>query len=124
MPNTAQDLLPLTPLSFQILVALADRPLHGYGIVKEIEQATGAPLRSSTGTLYLAIDRLLGEGLLEEVPSDHARRRTYGLSVKGRATAEAEARRLAQLLGVAANKRLVAAGQLAALVHGPGEAGS
>lgn len=124
MREHADHNLPLTPLSFQILVAVADRPLHGYGIVKEIERAAGAPLRSSTGTLYLAIDRLVGEGLLEEVPSAHARRRNYRLSDLGRATAEAEARRLARLLGVAAGKRLVAPAKLEALVRAPSEAGS
>jgi Transcriptional regulator PadR-like family len=49
--------LPLTPLSFQILVALADGPKHGYGILKEIEDGSGGSLKSSTGTLYLAIQR-------------------------------------------------------------------
>ena len=50
--------LPLTPLSFQILVSLADGPKHGYGILKEIEEGSGGSLKSSTGTLYLAIQRL------------------------------------------------------------------
>ena len=50
--------LPLTPLAGQSLVARADEPRHGYGIIKEIEGATGEPMKSSTGTLYLAIERL------------------------------------------------------------------
>jgi DNA-binding PadR family transcriptional regulator len=109
--------LPLTPLSFQILVALADGRKHGYGIIKEIEEATGERLKSSTGTLYLAIQRLLQEGLLQMDPVEEgARRRYYRLTRAGREVAIAEARRLASLLGVARGKRLVGAGQLEALL--------
>ena len=38
--------------------------------IKEIEEATNGPMKSSTGTLYLAIERLEQEGLIEETPSD------------------------------------------------------
>ena len=111
-----ESLLPLTPLSFQILVAVADRPRHGYGIIKEIEEATGAPMKSSTGTLYLAIERLEQEGLIEETPSDDARRRYYQLTSLGRAVAVAEVERLATLLGVARGKKLVGARQFDGLL--------
>lgn len=112
----AEKRLPLTPLSFQILVAVADGPRHGYGIIKEIEQASGEPMKSSTGTLYLAIERLELEGLIEEEPSSDARRRYYGLTPLGRDTAAAEAKRLATLLGVARGKKLVGAKQLDGLL--------
>ncbi len=115
----AEDLLPLTPLSFQILVALADGPRHGYGIIKEIEASSGAPLKSSTGTLYLAVERLENEGLIEEEPSEDARRRYYRLTPRGRDVARAEARRLATLVGVARGKRLLGPGQLEALLEAP-----
>jgi DNA-binding PadR family transcriptional regulator len=111
--------LPLTPLSFQILVALADGPKHGYGILKEIEEASGEPLRSSTGTLYLAIQRLEQEGLIEEdetVAGEDSRRRYYRLTAEGRGVAAAETRRLATLLGVARNKKLVGAQKLEGLL--------
>lgn len=104
------DRLPLTPLSFQILVALADVPRHGYGILKEIESSTEAPFRSSTGTLYLAIQRLEQEGLIEEDPdheSTDARRRYYRLTGPGRDVAVAESRRLARLLDVSRSKGLL-----------------
>jgi DNA-binding PadR family transcriptional regulator len=110
------DRLPLTPLSFQILVAVADGPRHGYGIIKEIELASGKPMKSSTGTLYLAIERLEQEGLLEEEPSRDPRRRYYRLTELGRRTAAAEATRLATLLGVARGKKLVGSKQLDALL--------
>lgn len=108
--------LPLTPLSFQILVAVADGPRHGYGIIKEIEQATGEPMKSSTGTLYLAIDRLEHEGFLEEEPRRDARRRYYRLTPLGRETAAAEAKRLVTLLGVARGKKLVGTQEIQSLL--------
>lgn len=114
------DERPLTPLSFQILVALADGPKHGYGILKDIEEASGQAFSSSTGTLYLAIQRLEGEGLLEADPSvkgEDSRRRYYRLTSEGRQVAAAETRRLAALLGVARGKKLVGARQLEGLVR-------
>lgn len=108
------QILPLTPLSFQILVALADASRHGYGIIKEIEEAQGRAFKSSTGTLYLAIQRLVKEGLIEEEPAPppggDPRRKYYRLTPRGRGTAVAEVDRLAQLLGVARKKRLVRKG--------------
>lgn len=106
----AHDHLPLTPLSLQILVALADAPRHGYGILKEIEGSSRGPFRSSTGTLYLAIQRLEQEGLIEEDrehESADARRRYYRLTGLGREVATAESGRLATLLDVSRSKGLL-----------------
>jgi len=111
--------LPLTPLSFQILIALADGPKHGYGILKEIEETSGGPVKSSTGTLYLAIQRLEQGGLLEEEKTascGDSRRRYYRLTAGGREVAVAETRRLATLLGVARDKKLVGAQKLESLL--------
>lgn len=113
---TASQRPPLTPLSFQILVALADGARHGYGIIKEIEEATGERFLSSTGTLYLAIGRLEQEGLIEEEESSDRRRRYYRLTTFGREVTAAETRRLATLIGVARGKKLVGARQLEALL--------
>lgn len=116
MSTRANAHLPLTPLSFQILVALADGPRHGYGIIKEIEGATGEPMKSSTGTLYLAMERLERDGLIEPSASTDARRRNYRLTKLGREVASSEARRLATLVGVAGGKNLVEASQLTGLL--------
>jgi DNA-binding PadR family transcriptional regulator len=110
------DRLPLTPLSFQILVALADGPRHGYGIIKEIEAFTGEAFRSSTGTLYLAIERLENESLIEEEPRADSRRRYYRLTTLGREVAVAETQRLATLLGAARGKKLVGSRHLEGLL--------
>lgn len=102
---------PITPLTYEILLALADEPRHGYGIIKEIEERSGAASAPSTGALYLALQRMRGSGLIEEVdaddPSEDARRRYYRLSRTGRARAEEESLRLERLVSSAREKRLL-----------------
>jgi DNA-binding PadR family transcriptional regulator len=107
-----RSFLPLTPLAFQLLLALADGERHGYGILREIEDRTEGLVRLRTGTLYTLLQRLLEERLIEEStarpePGDDARRRYYGLTVLGRAVLTAEARRLAALVGDARRKRVL-----------------
>jgi DNA-binding PadR family transcriptional regulator len=104
----------LTPLSYEILVALADEARHGYGIIKEIESRLGEGAGPSTGALYLALQRLGTEGLIEDAPrrrkaGEDARRRYVRLTMAGRRAAEAETRRLERLLAAAREKRLVPA---------------
>jgi len=104
-----QTLLPLTPAMFYVLVALADGQIHGYAILKDIEQLTNGSVRLSTGTLYGIIKRLLGDGLIREseaVPGDDERRRSYDLTAFGREVARAEAARLEQTLAIARRKAL------------------
>ena len=103
----------ITPLTYQILLALADGDGHGYGIIKEIEQRSGSASAPSTGALYLALQRMEGEGLIEEAPprpESDARRRYYRLSAKGRQRAEQESMHLALLVAAARDKKLIAGG--------------
>ena len=91
--------LPLTPVVFEILLALADGDRHGYGIMLEVEQRTDGMIKLGPGTLYGSIKRMLGSGLIAEVtgrPSENERRRYYRLTSHGRQTAAAEADRLAR----------------------------
>ena len=114
----------LTPLSFQILLALAGGALHGYGILKDIEERSGVGTVPSTGALYLALQRLEEEGLIEEAAArsagEDSRRRYYALTEAGRSVAMAETARLAKLVGAAHERRLIATRQLAKLVPGGG----
>ncbi|MBI3695036.1 MAG: helix-turn-helix transcriptional regulator [Acidobacteria bacterium] len=108
-----QELLPLTPAVFHILLALADRERHGYGIMQEVAERTEGKVKLGPGTLYGSIQRMLGEGLIQESDErpdpelDDEHRRYYRLTEFGRRVAEAEAQRLAELLGVARAKRLL-----------------
>jgi DNA-binding PadR family transcriptional regulator len=107
MPSPRSDTL--TPLSAAILFALADGASHGYAIIKEIEMLTNGEMRPHTGSMYLALHRLLEAGLIIESPvkGEDARRRYYKLTETGREAARLEARRLAQLVRVASAKRLI-----------------
>jgi DNA-binding PadR family transcriptional regulator len=102
--------LPLTPLAFQVLLALAEGERHGYAIIREIEAQSGSRLR--TGTLYTVLQRLLDESLLEEsearrAKDDDERRRYYTLTTLGRGVLTAEARRLESLVGAARRRRVL-----------------
>ena len=113
--------LPLTPLSLNILLALADDDRHGYGILKEVERRTGGKRVPATGTLYLAIQRLEEDGMIAEsdnrpeAEADDERRRYYRLTRQGRLVAAAEANRLVDLIGLAYEKRLVSGHDLSGL---------
>jgi DNA-binding PadR family transcriptional regulator len=105
---TSDDQLPLTPAAFQVLLALAAGPVHGYAIMGFAEEVTGGAVRLGPGTLYRTIGRLVADGLVEEAdraepgaPHD-ARRRYYRLTGAGRRAAGAEAARLARLVDAAA----------------------
>lgn len=103
----------LTPAVFHILLALSDGHSHGYGVMQDVEQFTGGELRLGPGTLYRSIQRMLVDGLIEELAmalhdeSDDDRRRHYRLTRKGLEIAEREARRLAALVDVARQRHLL-----------------
>jgi DNA-binding PadR family transcriptional regulator len=100
----------LSAQSFHILVALADRDQHGYGIMQDVATRTNNKLQLSPGTLYGSIKRLLEQGLVEELrnrpPGEDDRRRYYRLTALGRKAARAEAARLSELLEQARNHGL------------------
>ena len=89
----------LTPLMFQILMALSEGDRHGYGILQEIEERTGGAFRIGAGTLYRAIKQLVGAELMAEVAGDggHSQRRTYRLTEAGRERAAADAQVFRQI---------------------------
>jgi len=101
---TADDLLPLPPATFHILMSLADEERHGYAIIQDVEGRTEGELRLSAGTLYRSIQRMLEQGLIVESrrrPAkalDDERRRYYRITPLGLTTARAEMRRLTQLV--------------------------
>lgn len=111
--GSPQDLLPLTPAVFHILLALADGEKHGYAIMQEVAAITNGEMKMGPGTLYGSIKRMLEMGLIgesDERPDpalDDERRRYYRLTSFGEQVAKAESRRLAALLHAAALKKLI-----------------
>jgi DNA-binding PadR family transcriptional regulator len=105
---------PLTIPVYQILLSLADRDLHGYAILRDIEDRTGGEVILAAGTLYAAIARLVRDGLVEELAGpaadgDDARRRTYCITEQGRRAAAADAERMRRFVRMAEEKRLLPA---------------
>jgi DNA-binding PadR family transcriptional regulator len=109
-----EELLPLTPSVFHILLALADAERHGYAIIKEVEVRTEGEVRLGPGTLYGSIKRMIGEGMIEESDErpdpglDDERRRYYRLTEFGHRVAVCEANRLAKMVESARDKKLLA----------------
>ncbi|HEY3936518.1 MAG TPA: helix-turn-helix transcriptional regulator [Bryobacteraceae bacterium] len=97
-----RDVKTLSPQVFHILVALADRDQHGYGIMQDVAARTGGKLRLSAGTLYGSIKRMLQQGLIVELAAsggdEDARRRYYRLTPIGRKAVKAETACMAELL--------------------------
>ncbi len=85
----------LTPLMFQILLALSASERHGYAIMQEIEERTDGEFSIGAGSLYRSIKLLVNAGLITEVRPEtqvHSQRRYYRLTPNGRQRAAAEAR--------------------------------
>lgn len=105
--ESPDDLLPLAPATFHILMALADERRHGYAIIQEVTARTSGRLVLSAGTLYRSIQRMLEQGLILESAKrpapedDDERRRYYQLTPFGRRVAQAEAQRLTELVKLA-----------------------
>ena len=103
-----------------ILSVLADGPLHGYGLAKEIERRSSGFFTGSWGSLYPALQRLEQEGLIEGAwepfpPQGKRRRRVYRLTTKGNGAARQAAGRWRQfalriLEGIGHGDELPAAG--------------
>jgi len=107
-----ESFLPLTPVAFEIMLALADGDRHGYSILQEVETRSGGAVSLHAGTLYRALARLLESEFIEELASpdpknDDERRRYYRLTSRGIAVARAEAARLEGQLAAARSRRLL-----------------
>lgn len=98
------DAVPLSEPVFHILLALAEEPRHGYGIILRVEEWSGGDLVLRTGTLYTALRRLRESGWIEELdeedPED-ARRTTYRLTTAGRELLRQETARVRDLASLA-----------------------
>ena len=93
--------------TFLILTALAAGAQHGYGIMTDAAEISGGRVRLRAGTLYAALDRLRGDGLVdvdrEEVVEGRLRR-YYRLTPSGAQRLAAEVERLRSTTAVAAQR--------------------
>jgi len=111
------ELLPLPAADFQVLLLLAEGPLHPYGISKAVDEGRDLGVRLEIGSLYRMLNRMLASGLIEEVDGDvvdegpAARRRVFKISPFGRRVAKAEARRLETVVEAARERRFLPQGR-------------
>ena len=96
---------PLTPAVFHILLALSERPLHGYAIMQEVEATSGTAM--GPGTIYGTLERLESSGYVKELPASQDRRRVFALQPSGRAALQQEAERLFHLASLVRSRRLI-----------------
>ena len=95
----AEDAKPLTEPVLLILMSLADKPRHGYALMKDIELLSNSRVRLSTGTLYGALRRLLEDVWIERFEQDDTSRekQAYRLTAAGRGQLQQELDRMKQL---------------------------
>ncbi|WP_127793355.1 PadR family transcriptional regulator [Agromyces sp. LHK192] len=70
-----------------VLALLAERPMHGYQVIQEIEERSGGAWKPSPGSVYPTLQMLADEGLISAEESGG--RKTYTLTDTGRAEADA-----------------------------------
>jgi DNA-binding PadR family transcriptional regulator len=88
---------PLREPTFLVLAALGPAPLHGYGIIKAVEQMSQGRVRMRAGTLYGALERLEAQGYVAfhgEASEGGPVRRYYKLTQAGKSLLANEASRL------------------------------
>ena len=95
---------PLTEAVLLILLSLAEQPRHGYSILRDVEEMSGGRVVLSTGTLYGALRRLLGDRWIERFEEEESSRdrHAYRLTPGGRKLLHAEVARMKGLTRLAA----------------------
>ena len=90
--------LPLTEAVYYILLSLME-PMHGYGIMQNVEALSGGRVRLAAGTLYGAINTLLERGWITALPGARdSRKKEYQITDLGKEAVAAEITRLQELL--------------------------
>lgn len=95
----AGEIKPLSEPVLLILMSLAEKPRHGYALLKDIEALSNGRVRLSTGTLYGALRRLLEDVWIERFNQDDTSRdkQAYQLTATGRRQLRLELERMRHL---------------------------
>ncbi|UQZ32175.1 PadR family transcriptional regulator [Paenibacillus sp. PK3_47] len=90
--------LALTEAVFYILLSL-HQPMHGYGIMQNVEQLSGGRVMLAAGTLYGAINTLVERGWITALPGEgNSRKKEYLITESGKTAADVELVRLKELV--------------------------
>ena len=97
----SRDRKPLPGASLYLVLALLEGEQHGYALMQRVAELSDGAWRMGPGTLYGTLNRLVGDGLIEQTRVDQetdGRRRYYALTSAGRGVAAEEVRRLESLV--------------------------
>jgi len=91
-----------------VLALLAEKPMHGYQIIQQIEERSGGSWKPSPGSVYPTLQLLADEGLI--IATEEGGRKTYSLTPEGKAVADASSDRSApwEATGARESERLSA----------------
>src|SRR5574341_1836617 len=109
---TNNNIQPLTPAVFHILLALSSGERHGYGIMKQVEADSQGKVNMGAGTLYGSLKRMLDAGLVKESDKrvdpemDDERRIYYQITGAGAKSLAAELKRYQDLVKLAQKRKL------------------
>lgn len=93
--------LPLAPRDLLILAVIAEGPIHGYGLIKSVEERSNAGVLLDPANLYRVLRRMKEHAWIRKTDGTDERRRTYEITGAGRAVLSAELGRLEDLLAQA-----------------------
>ena len=94
MPNSKYP--PLTEAVYYILLSLYT-PLHGYGIMQNVQKMTNGRLTIGAGTLYGALNALTKKGFIVEQKSNDLSKKEYIITPLGKDAVNNEVKRLEEL---------------------------
>jgi DNA-binding PadR family transcriptional regulator len=109
---TNNNIQPLTPAVFHILLALSSGERHGYGIMKQVEADSQGKVTMGPGTLYGSLKRMLDAGLVRESDKrvdpemDDERRIYYQITGLGAEALAAELQRYQRIVTIAQQRKL------------------
>ena len=88
----------LTEAVYYILLSLVT-PMHGYGIMQNVEALSKGRVKLAAGTLYGAINTLLEKGWILALPVyTDSRKKEYCITADGKAALQEEMERLKELI--------------------------
>jgi DNA-binding PadR family transcriptional regulator len=104
--SNTQEPKPISEAVLLVLFSLAEKPRHGYALLRNIEDLSEGRVRLSTGTLYGALRRLLEDGWIERFAQKDTSRekQAYKLTAVGRRQLQWELERMRQLTRAAATR--------------------
>jgi DNA-binding PadR family transcriptional regulator len=94
---------PLPAASVHLVLALLAGELHGYALMRRVQELSDGAVKMGPGTLYGTLNRLVDDGLIVETTdrttrSESERRRYYELTASGRTVALEELDRMKALV--------------------------